>query len=164
MRIVRAALVVAAAALGASAVALAVQGPGSPAKGADEERTTVSGTLAAEGRGWRVAARGLGLGPPWWRETAKVADYDGDGVVETVAAELEGMRGRSVTVTGEPDEDGVGVRTLNGKAFREAGRPPWAGGPGKGRGACKTKPQQAGSAARGGPPPWARAHGRKRAC
>ena len=160
MRIVRAALVVAAAALGASAVALAVQGPGTPAKDADEERTSVAGTLAADGRGWRVGARGLGLGPPWWRETAKLADYDGDGTVETVAAELTGLAGRSVSVAGEVDDDGVSVRTLNGKAFREAGKPPWAGGR-KGAGACKAK---AAKARGNGPPAWAPAHGRKRGC
>ena len=129
----------------------------------------MTGVLTADGKGFKVAGRELGLGPPWWRESGKAADFDGDGTVETVAAELGSLTGKSVTVTGEAeDASELGVRTIAGKVFREQGRPPWAGGPKHAdKAACKAKARQAKAAAKAkgksaehGPPPWAKARGR----
>jgi hypothetical protein len=161
MRIVKVVAVLLAAAFGASAVALAVE---RPAKEDDaESAVSVSGVLTAKGRGFEVAGKELGLGPPWWRESGKAADFDGDGAVETVVAELASLTGKTVTVTGAADDEGeLSVRTIAGKTFREQGRPPWAGGPSRGdKAACKAAKRQAkaaGKRAEHGPPPWAKAH------
>ena len=91
MRIVRVAAVVLAAALGTAAVAAAVERK--PGKGEDEPEQvrSVSGTLARDGEGFTLAGKELGLGAGWWRETAKVADFDGDGTTEPVVTELAGL-------------------------------------------------------------------------
>ena len=161
MRIVRLTGVGLAAALGAAAVATAVER--APER---EQMSSVSGTLARDGKGFRLAGRELGLGARWWRETAKVADFDGDGTTETVVIELSGLVGKGVTATGEVEGDELSVRTLNGKTLRAAGRPPWAGGPNR-EAKCKAKAAKAAAKAqakgttRGGPPSWAKAHGRR---
>jgi len=166
-----------AVAFGASAVALAVEQPQKQDEQTEkaeqaeqpEQVTTVTGVLTADGKGFEIAGRELGLGPPGWREAGKAADFDGDGTVETVAAELKALTGKTVTVTGEAeDASELGVRTIAGKTFREQGRPPWAGGPNRAdKAACKSAKVQAKAAAKAakggahGPPPWARAHGRR---
>jgi hypothetical protein len=171
-RILKVTALLLALAFGASAVALAVERPGrqEDERAEQPERVaTVTGVLTADGKRYSIAGRELGLGPPRWRDSGKAADFDGDGTFETVAAELQSLKGKSVTVTGEADDESeLGVRTIAGKAFREQGRPPWAGGPDRGdRGACKAKKQQAKAAAKArgkggehGPPPWAKARGR----
>jgi hypothetical protein len=113
MRIVKVVAVLLAAAFGASAVALAVE---RPAKEDDAESVvSVSGVLTAKGRGFEVAGKELGLGPPWWRESGKAADFDGDGAVETVVAELASLTGKTVTVTGAADDEGeLSVRSIAG--------------------------------------------------
>ena len=169
LRIVKMTALLLAVAFGASAVALAVERPQQQDDEKNEQVATVTGALTADGKGFKVGARELGLGPPWWREAGKAADFDGDGTVETVAAELKSLTGKSVTVTGESDDESeLGVRTIAGKTFREQGRPPWAGGPNKGdKAACKAAKQQTKAAAKTkakgktgehGPPPWAKAH------
>ena len=58
----------------------------------------------------------LEAGPPWWwGEDNPLAPFVGE----------------TVTVEGEQAEgsDSVDVHAVNGTAIREAGRPPWAGGP-----------------------------------
>jgi len=158
-----------AVAFGASAVALAVEQPqkGDEQTEKAEQVTTVTGVLTADGSGFKVGDRELGLGPPWWREAGKAADFDGDGTVETVAAELKGLTGKSVSVTGESeDASELGVRTIAGKTLRAQGRPPWAGGPNRAdKASCRSAKGQAKAAAKAdkrgahGPPPWARARG-----
>ena len=164
MRIVRVTAVVLAAALGAAAVAAAVESkPERKNEDGPEQIRSVSGTLARDGDGFRLAGRELGLGARWWRETAKVADFDGDGTTEVVVTELAGLVGKSVTATGEDEGDELSVRTLNGKTLRVAGRPPWAGGPNR-EAKCKAKAAKAAAKAKAngaGPPPWAKAHGRR---
>ena len=168
MRILKAVAVLLAAAFGAAAVAAAVEGPGGSGDDEAERVTTVTGTLQVEGKDVRLGARKVGLGPPWYRETAKAADFDGDGTVETIARELAGLEGRSVAVTGELEDDQIGARAIAGKPYRQAGKPPWAGGKNR---AAKCEAKQARQAAkqkdragRGGPPPWAKAHGFRRRC
>jgi hypothetical protein len=145
-----------AAALGVAAGAAAVDDE-------PERVATVSGTLAREGDGFRLAGKELGVGARWWRETAKVADFDGDRTTEAVTTELEGLAGKTVAATGEVEGDELSVRTLNGKPVRAAGKPPWAGGPNRGA-KCKAKAAKRAAKAKakgGGPPPWAKAHGRR---
>jgi hypothetical protein len=130
LRIVRVTAVGLAAALGAAAVAAAVErAPERERESEPEQLRSVSGTLARDGNGFRLAGKELGLGARWWRETAKVADFDGDGTTEAVVTELAGLVGKSVSATGEDEGDELSVRTLNGKTLRSAGRPRWAGGP-----------------------------------
>jgi hypothetical protein len=164
MRIVRVTAVLLAAALGAAAVAAAVESkPEQKSEDEPEQVRSVSGTLARAGDGFRLAGRELGLGARWWRETAKVADFDGDGTTEVVVTELAGLVGKSVTAMGADEGDELSVRTLNGKTLRAAGRPPWAGGPNR-EAKCKAKAAKAAAKAKAksaGPPPWAKAHGRR---
>jgi hypothetical protein len=173
MRFLRFALVVVAAALGAAAVAAAVEKPGGEDEPEAEQVVSVSGTLQADGKGFRIGERKAGLGPWWYRDTAKAAsDLDGDGAVETITKELQGLVGKSVSVTGEADEDEVEIRTIAGKVYRAAGRPPWAGGKDKAakcearaaRREAKEKQKDKAGNGRGGPPPWAKAYGFRRSC
>jgi hypothetical protein len=63
-----------------------------------------------------VATYTLSIGPPWfWGDTNP----------------LEAYVGRTVTVAGEREGSGseVDVQSVDGKALREPGKPPWAGGP-----------------------------------
>ena len=175
LRVLKLTAVLLAVAFGASAVALAVERPEKqddeqPERAEQPEHvTTVTGVLTADGQGFEVAGRELGLGPPWWRTSGKAADFDGDGTVETVAAELRALTGTSVSITGEAEDAGeIGVRTIAGKTFREQGRPPWAGGPDRAeKASCMAAKGQAKAAAKAGkraahgPPPWAHAHGRR---
>jgi len=68
-------------------------------------------TITAGGTTWNLEA-----GPPW---------YWGD------ENPLKASVGKSVTVVGShhPDSNDLDVETVNGKAIRAAGKPPWAGGP-----------------------------------
>lgn len=167
MRIVKVGAVLLAAAFGAAAVAAAVERPAQRGEDEVERVTTVTGTLQVDGNDVRVGGRSVGLGPPWYRASARAADYDGDGAVETIAQELRGLDGRSVSVVGEADGDELGARTIAGKRYREAGKPPWTGGKSR---AAKCEAKQARRAAKqqqqrgGGPPPWAKAHGLRRGC
>ena len=154
------------AALAAATVAAAVERKRDDEDSA-EQVPTVSGTLARDGDEFTLAGKELGVGPRWWRETAKVADYDGDGTVETVAVEFAGLVGKHVTVVAGTEGDELSVRAIGGKALRAAGRPLWAGGPNRDA-KCKAKAaklaakQQAEAAGKAhGPPSWAKAHGRK---
>src|SRR5262245_49676577 len=159
MRIVRVTAVVLAAALGAAAVAAAVdRRPEQRREDEAEQVRSVSGTLAHDGEVFTLAGNALGLGARWWRETARVADADGDGTIEAVVTELAGFVGKSVTATGEDEGDELSVRTLNGTTLRAAGRPPWAGRPNR---EAKCKRRAAAKAKGAGPPPWAKAHGRR---
>jgi len=121
----RAIAVLLVAALAAATVAAAVERKRDDEDSA-EQVATVSGTLARDGDELTLAGKELGVGPRWWRETAKVADYDGDGTVETIAVELAGLVGKHVTVVAETEGDELSVRAIGGKALRASGRPPWA--------------------------------------
>ena len=101
------------------------------AQGDTPGRTTLSGTLAKDGDRYLVDGRDLDVGPAWYVAAASAeGDYDGDGAVGTVAAELDGLVGTTVVLEGEIDRCGAfAVFTIDGQPYRSAGRPPWAGGP-----------------------------------
>ena len=68
-------------------------------------------TLTAGATTWELSA-----GPPWyWGDKNPLAAYVG----------------KSVTVAGEAEQGGteLDVDTVDGKAIRAPGKPPWAGGP-----------------------------------
>ncbi len=68
-------------------------------------------TMTVSGKTWTLSA-----GPPWfWGSNNPLAAYVG----------------KSVTVAGttEPSDAEVDVESVDGKAIREPGKPPWAGGP-----------------------------------
>jgi hypothetical protein len=121
--------------------------------------TTRSGTLAKDGERYAVDGAAVSFGPTWYTAVANAAaDYDGDGTVETIAAELDGLVGTAVTLDGETGRCGdFGAFTINGQVYRSAGRPPWAGGPKvvgaiqPGAGAQMDKDDDGGA----GRPPWA---------
>ena len=79
---------------------------------------TVSATTAADGSvDYTIAAAGktlkLEAGPKW---------FWGD------KNTLTAFVGKSVTIVGEQSGDEVDVQTVDGKAIRAPGKPPWAGG------------------------------------
>jgi hypothetical protein len=68
-------------------------------------------TMTAQGKTWTLAD-----GPPWfWGDKNPLAAY----------------AGKTVTVAGTQEAGGteIDVETVDGKALRAPGKPPWAGGP-----------------------------------
>jgi len=91
------------------------------------------GTLAKDGAHYLIDGQVVDAGPDWYITHAMAsADYDGDGGSETIAAELDGLVGMTVSlgVENEPG-DKSNLFTINGQFYRttDGGRPPWAGGP-----------------------------------
>lgn len=92
----------------------------------------VVGVLSSDGEDWYLDGVEIDAGPRWYvTSNPAPADLDGDGTVETLAGELDGLVGRSVTLLGERDDDtdldlfvveGVKVRPIDGR------RPPWEQG------------------------------------
>lgn len=84
-------------------------------KGTVEKTTDAKGrpsfTMTVDGKTWSLSA-----GPPWfWGDNNPLAAFVGKSV--TIVG---------TTRTGAADVD---VETVDGKALRAAGKPPWAGGP-----------------------------------
>jgi len=148
-----------------SAVAMAVDkqngGKQTTKEDAPEAAVTVTGVLHMTEDGYAVGSRKVSFGPPWYAASSAL---------------IKDRLGKSVTVTGSADDtDGdLSVRAIDGVTYRAKGRPPWAGGPhhhGASASACKTKAKAAKAKAddksekadadEGGPPPWAKAYGRR---
>jgi flavin-dependent dehydrogenase len=100
-------------------------------RGENETVTTVTGTLQqSAGEDYRLAGLAVDVGAEWYTsETVAETDFDGDGTVETVGDEFDGLVGQNVTVTVETDGTEGDLRAVDGQQYREAGPPPWAGGP-----------------------------------
>jgi hypothetical protein len=92
---------------------------------------SLSGTLETDGEHYTVDGTEVDFGPTWYIDAVNAeADYDGDGAVETIAAELDGLVETAVTLDGEAGRCGdVDVFVINGQTYRSPGRPAWAGGP-----------------------------------
>ncbi len=96
-----------------------------------EETTTITGVLRvetdADGRTtYLIGDTRLSVGPPWfWGDKNPLARYVGQTVTVTGHVD-DGQGGRGRGVDDGPEFD---VRAVNGTTVREAGRPPWAGGP-----------------------------------
>jgi hypothetical protein len=91
----------------------------------------ISGTLERCGTDYCVGGEVVDFAPLWYlNSTSAGQDYDGDGVVGTLADEIAGLVGTSVDIQAEagrfPD-----VHFLNGAHYRGGGDSPpaWAGGP-----------------------------------
>jgi hypothetical protein len=91
------------------------------------------GALAKDGAHYLVDGHAVNVGPDWYiANNAARADFDRDGEVGTVAAELDGLVGMTVALGVEVELGGEpSLFTINGQAYRDidGGRPPWAGGP-----------------------------------
>ena len=151
-----------------SAVAMAVDKQDSAKQTKEdvpEATATVTGVLHTTADGYAVGSRTVSFGPPWYAASSAL---------------IKDRLGKSVTVTGSADDnDGeLSVRTIDGVTYRAKGRPPWAGGPkhhGTSASACKAKAKATAKPRRrrattraekagedkGGPPPWAKAYGRR---
>lgn len=115
--------------------------------------SVLSGELTRSDAELFVAGDKIDAGADWYlTEPTAEFDYDGDGQLETMAAELVGLVGSNVMM--EVDEVGRGgdrdLYSINGLPWRLADGcpPPWAGGPSWG------DPAENGEPDRGGPPPW----------
>lgn len=97
----------------------------------NETRVTVSGTLESlAGEDYRLDGLAIDIGAEWYTSnTTAKTDFDGDGTVETIRAEFDGLVGESVTLTVETDGTEGDVFAVEGAQYREQGPPPWAGGP-----------------------------------
>ena len=166
MRITRLVVLGLLVAASVSAVALAVDKQGGTKQTTKEDTpeamVTVTGVLHKTEDGYAVGSRVVSFGPPWYAASSAL---------------IKDRLGKSVTVTGSADENEgeLSVRTIDGVTYRAKGRPPWAGGP-KHHGtsasaACKAKAKATKTKAddktekadehKGGPPPWAKAYGRR---
>jgi hypothetical protein len=165
LRIARLVLLGLVVAASVSAVAMAVDkqvgAKQTTKEDAPEATVTVAGVLHTTEDGFAVGSRTVSFGPPWYAASSAL---------------IKDRLGKSVTVTGSTDDnDGeLSVRTIDGLTYRAKGRPPWAGGPkhhGTSASACKAKASAAKTKAddkkekagddQGGPPPWAKAYGRR---
>jgi hypothetical protein len=97
----------------------------------NETTTTVTDVLEqATGEDYRLDGLAIDIGAEWYTNSTEAdTDLDGDGTVETIRAEFDGMVGQNVTVTVETDGTEGDVLAVNGEQYREQGPPPWAGGP-----------------------------------
>jgi hypothetical protein len=165
MRITRLVVLGLLVAASVSAVALAVDKQNgakqTTKEDAPEATAAVTGVLHTTADGYAVGSRAVSFGPPWYAATSPL---------------IKERLGKSVTVTGSADdnESGLSVRTIDGVMYRAKGRPPWAGGPnhqGTPASACKAKAKaekakadektEKATKTKGGPPPWAKAYGRR---
>ena len=90
-----------------------------------ESAVTLTGTISesTNGKGWKTYTLTVGsttyelsAGPPWfWGDKNPLAPYVGNSV--------------QVSGTTHQGSTEVDVESVNGKAIREPGKPPWAGGP-----------------------------------
>ena len=97
----------------------------------NETTATVIGVLEqAPGEDYQLDGLAIDVGAMWYtNSTAADTDLDGDGTVERIRAEFDGLVGQNVTVTVETDGTEGDVLAVNGEQYREQGPPPWAGGP-----------------------------------
>ncbi len=89
---------------------------------------TVTGILTYDGINFYIDEIELHFGPDWFIESAESnIDYDGDGDLEIVYDELQGLVSSEVTVEGHLQSSGwMSVFTINGEIYREPGQPIWA--------------------------------------
>ncbi|HET7385858.1 MAG TPA: lytic murein transglycosylase [Nocardioidaceae bacterium] len=81
---------------------------------------SMTGSLATCAQGWCLDGAPLDLGPDSQLVAAAAEDYDADGTVETVIAELTGLAGQSVTVSVAKDTAPEKVYLIGGLGYRNA--------------------------------------------
>jgi hypothetical protein len=89
--------------------------------------TELTGVLSYSSCRFTIDGVTLHLGPHWYLITTQsIYDYDGDGNLETIFEELQGLIGTTVTVEGHLQYDNwISVFYINGHLYREPGMPPW---------------------------------------
>ena len=97
----------------------------------NETTTTITGVFEqVTGEDYRLDGLAVDIGAEWYTNSTEAdTDLDGDGTVETIRAEFDGLVGQNVTLTVETDGTEGDVLAVNGEQYRERGPPPWAGGP-----------------------------------
>lgn len=92
------------------------------------ELITITGVLSYDGTEYYVDDVEVHFGPTWYITSAESAvDYDGDGTLEVISDELEGLLGTTVTIEGhEQSDQWISVFSINGETFREPGQPIWS--------------------------------------
>jgi hypothetical protein len=78
----------------------------------------LSGILSSSGSQWYLAGDSLDLGDASWLAASALADFDGDGTVESNGDELTGLVGTQVAVKVEPGTTPAVVDMLNGLPYR----------------------------------------------
>jgi hypothetical protein len=90
--------------------------------------TTITGIVTYDGSNYFIGDVELHFGPTWFIESAESSvDYDGDGELELVYKEIQGLVGTEITVEGHLQSSGwMSVFTINEEIYREPGQPIWA--------------------------------------
>jgi len=90
--------------------------------------TNITGVLTFDGSNFYINDVELHFGPSWYIKSAESNfDYDGDGTIELIYDELQGLVGTEITVEGHLQSSGwMSVFTINGEVYREPGQPIWA--------------------------------------
>jgi hypothetical protein len=88
----------------------------------------ITGILSFDGTNFYIEDVELHFGPSWYiNNTNSTFDYDGDGYLELIYDELQGLLGTEVTIEGHLQSSGwMSVFTINGEIYREPGQPFWA--------------------------------------
>lgn len=122
-------------------------------EGEESRFTSLTGTLERCGMEYCIGATEADFGPQWYLSGSEASrDYDDNGMVESLADEIAGLVGNTVTLTVDYGRMGdADVFALDGAPYRdEIGPPPWAGGPLRGRGGDDGTDD----GGRREPPPW----------
>jgi len=90
--------------------------------------TNITGVLTFNGTNFYIGDVELHFGPSWYIKSAEsTVDYDGDGNLELIYDELQGLVDTEITVGGHIQSSGwMSVFTINGEVYREPGQPIWA--------------------------------------
>ena len=96
----------------------------------------ITGTLTTDGVYFYVGDVEVHFGPTWY-VTSEIAtnDYDGDGNLELISDELNGLVDSEVQFEGfYQSENWFSVFTINDMTYRDLGKPIWSHGKGSGNG------------------------------
>ena len=95
----------------------------------------LTGILSYDGIYYFIDNVEVHFGPIWYIKTTKTKDLDGDGTIEFIFDELQGLLGEIVTMKGYYQSDNwFSVFVINDTTYRDLGRPIWSGGHGNGNG------------------------------
>lgn len=91
------------------------------------EMTEVTGMLTYNNGYFYINDIKLHFGPRWYiTNTQSPYDFDGDGVLETIFVELQGLVGTTCTMKGHLQADNtLSVFYINDLLYREQGYTPW---------------------------------------
>ena len=92
--------------------------------------TEITGFLEYSDNIYSVDDVEVHFGPYWYITNTQASfDFDGDGSLEPIFDELQGLVGSEVTLEGHLQSDNwLSVFYINGELYREPGKPIWSGG------------------------------------